>query len=46
LATIGDPRSAWTVSWPWPMFCLMTVSASSASASVAFSAWASIQPGS
>jgi hypothetical protein len=45
LATIGDPRSAWTVSWPRSMFCLVTVSVSSASASLAFSACASIQPG-
>ena len=45
LAVIGEPRSAWMVSWSRPMFCLATVSASSASARLAFSAWASIQPG-
>jgi hypothetical protein len=45
LATIGEPRPAWRVSWLWAMPCLATVSASSASAGAAFSARASIQPG-
>src|SRR5215204_3660469 len=45
LAVLGEPRSAWMVSCPKAMPCLAAVSASRALARRAFSAWASIQPG-